>query len=242
VLTQSAKPYKKYPTFSEMAALMLFIGRNSEDDTVVEMLASAIRRDISFGVLGPDQKLKIAGLRQSYGGSNHSMRETLRMLAAEGMVEATNQRGYRVTSATEDDLRDILLLRLEVEKLALKRSLEHGDVAWESRVVAALHGVSRADIAVQNQPDDVTALEWDEACRELVLTLAAACGSPRLIKMVAQFFGQSRRFRLALLREGRIDFRARKARQEILQNAIIARDEAKVLATLEDEIGTDLRA
>ena len=221
---------------------MLFVGRNPEDDTVVEMLASAIRRDISFGVLRPDQKLKFAGVRQTYGGSNHSMRETLRMLASEGMVEATNQRGYRVTSATEDDLRDILLLRLEVEKLALKRSLEHGGVAWESRVVAALHAVSRADIAVQDMPDDVTALEWDEACRELTLTLSAACDSPRLIKMVAQFFGQSRRFRLALLREGRIDFPARKTRQEMLQDAIIARDKAKALGVLEDEIGNDLGA
>ena len=221
---------------------MLFVGRKTEDDTVVEMLASAIRRDISFGVLRPDQKLKIEGLRQSYGGSNHSMRETLRMLASEGVVEATNQRGFRVTSATEDDLRDILLLRLEVEKLALKRSLERGNVAWESRVVAALHAVSRADASVQAQPDDVTALEWDGACRDLTMTLADACNSPRLINMVSQFYGQSRRFRLALLREGRIDFAARKARHDVLRDAIVARDEAKALAVLEDDIGTDLGA
>jgi GntR family carbon starvation induced transcriptional regulator len=167
---------------------MLFVGKKPEDDTVVETLASAIRRDISFGVLRPDQKLTILGLRQSYGGSSHSMPETLRMLASEGMVEATNQRGYWVTSATEDDLHDILLLRLEVEKFALKRSLKFGDVMWESRVVAALYAVSRADSAVQNQSDDVTVLEWDRVCRDLALTLAAACESPRLIKMVAQFF------------------------------------------------------
>ncbi|MEP2784844.1 MAG: GntR family transcriptional regulator [Pseudoruegeria sp.] len=221
---------------------MLFVGRSEEDDTVIEMLASAIRRDISFGVLRPDQKLKIADLRQLYGGSNHSMRETLRMLTTEGMVEAINQRGYRVTSATEDDLRDILLLRLEVESLALKRSLEHGDVTWESRVMAALHSISRADVAVQDHPDDITALEWDEACRELVLTLASACNSPRLIKMVAQFYGQSRRFRLALLREGRIDFAARTARQMALQRAILDRNEAGALSALRDEIGSDLRA
>ena len=101
---------------------MLFGGRTSEDETVVTMLASAIRRDISFGVLRPDQKLKLEALRQSYGGSNHSMRETLRILTSEGLVEATNWRGFRVTSATDGDLRDILLMRLEVEKLALTRS------------------------------------------------------------------------------------------------------------------------
>ncbi|MEP5761080.1 MAG: GntR family transcriptional regulator [Litoreibacter sp.] len=219
---------------------LLFGGRKSEDDTVVEMLASAIRRDISFGLLRPDQKLKLAELRQAYGGSNHSMRETLRILSSEGVVEATNQRGFRVTSATEDDLRDILLVRLEVEKIGLKRSLERGDVAWESRVVAALHGVSRADAIVQENPDDVTALEWDEACRDLSMTLISASGSPRLTNMAAQFYGQSRRFRLALLREGRIDFATRAVRRTELQDAIMERDEDRALGVLEGEIGADL--
>lgn len=225
-----------------MVIKLIFGGRSSEDDTVVEMLASAIRRDISFGVLRPDQKLKLADLRQAYGGSNHSMRETLRILSSEGVVEAASQRGFRVTSATEDDLRDILLVRLEVEKLGLKRSLERSDVAWEGRVVAALHAVSRADAVVQDNPDDVTALEWDEACRNLSMTLVSASGSPRLTTMAAQFYGQSRRFRLALLREGRIDFAARSTRRIALQEAIIARDEARAIGILEDEIGADLGA
>ena len=225
-----------------MVNTLLFGRRKSDDDTVVEMLASSIRRDISFGVLRPDQKLKLADLRQAYGGSNHSMRETLRILSSEGVVEATNQRGFRVTSATEDDLRDILLVRLEVEKLGLKRSLERGDVAWESRVIAILHSVSRADATVLENPDDVTALEWDEACRDLIMTLISASGSPRISDIAAQFYGQSRRFRLALLREGRIDFAARAARRTELQNAIIARDEARALGVLEDEIGADLGA
>lgn len=219
---------------------MIFAGRKRDDETVVAMLAAAIRRDISFGVLRPDQKLKIDALRQSYGGSNHSMRETLRMLSSEGMVEATSQRGFRVTSATEDDLRDIVLMRLEVERLGLVRSLERGTVAWESRVVAALHAVSRADVTVQATPDDSTALEWDEACRDLTMAIVAACGSPRLLELAGQFYNQSRRFRLALLREGRIDFSARAARRDALRDALLARDVAGAVACLEEDIHADL--
>lgn len=214
-------------------------GRN-DDDTVVAMLASAIRRDISFGVLPPDQKLKIEALRQSYGGSNHSMRECLRMLAAEGMVEATSQRGFRVTSATEEDLRDILLMRLECEKLGLERSLEMGDVTWESRVVAALHALTRAEDAVQNSPDDLTALQWDDACHGVSAALMSACNSPRLIAMADQFYNQSRRFRLALLREGQIDFAARAARQAALHKAVIARDRDAALHLWEEDITEDV--
>nr|WP_319383187.1 GntR family transcriptional regulator [uncultured Roseibium sp.] len=221
---------------------MLFGGRNRDDDTVVAVLASAIRRDISFGVLPPDEKLKIEALRQAYGGSNHSMRETLRMLAAEGLVEATSQRGFRVMSATQEDLEDILLMRIQAEKLGLKRAMERGDVTWESRVVATFHTLGRAEAAVQARPDDTTALEWDEACRAVSETLLSACGSRRLIQMAGKFYNQSRRFRLALLREGRIDFAARAQRMENLQKAVLGRDEHKALTLLEDDIRADLGA
>ncbi|MYM56841.1 GntR family transcriptional regulator [Thalassovita mangrovi] len=219
---------------------MLFPRKQAEDDTVVEMLASALRRDISFGVLRPDEKLKIEALRQRYGGSNHSMRETLRTLVAEGMVEATNQRGFRVTSATEEDLRDILSMRMEIEKLGLAWSLTQGGVEWEASVIAAQHQLAHAEAAVQTNPDDVTALQWDEACRMFAITLISACGSPRLIEMAGRFYDQSRRFRLAQLREGRIDFAARAARRENLKNATVARDEQAALKLLEEDIRADL--
>jgi len=217
---------------------LIFGGKHREDDTVVEMLASALRRDISFGVLAPDQKLKIEQLRQRYGGSNHSMRETLRMLTVEGMVEATAQRGFRVTSATEQDRNDILLMRLSLEALALSRALQHGDVDWEASVIAAAHRLDRADHAVQSSPDDVTALEWDETCRAFSFAVLGACDSPRMLDTIGRHFDQSRRFRLTLLREGRIDFAERARRREALKVAIIARDEVAALALLE----TDIRA
>lgn len=219
----------------------MFFGKHQDDDeTVVAMLASAIRRDISFCVLAPDQKLKIDLLRQRYGGSNHSMRETLRLLSAEGLVEATSQRGFRVTSATESDRQDILLIRLEVEQLGLERALARAKVDWEGRVIAAFHAADRADLAVRQNPDDVTALEWDEACRSATLSIMSGSGSPRLFDLADKFFGQSRRFRLAALREGTIDFAARKVRRQGLQDAILAREAARALALLEQEITADM--
>lgn len=214
--------------------------RKSEDDTIVGMLASALRRDISFGALHPDQKLKITDLRTRYGGSNHSMRETLRILAAEGLVEATSQRGFRVMSATEDDLRDLAMVREEVEKIALRRALELGDVAWEGRVIAAHHALQKAEAIVAQAPDEMAALEWDEACRAFSAAIVAGSESPRLIEMQRRLFDQSRRFRLALLREGRLDFAARRSRQRVLLEAVLSRDEPTALAAIAEDIKEDL--
>lgn len=220
---------------------MIFGRAEREDDTVVAMLASALRRDISFGALLPDQKLKIEALRQRYGGSNHSMRETLRLLSAEGLVEATAQRGFRVTSATEDDLRDIRLVRGEIERVALRLAIAEGDTGWEGRVVAAHHALRKAEDRVARDPDDLAALEWDEACRAFSAALISACGSPRLVDLQRKFFDQSRRFRLALLREGHLDFDARRQRQAQLVNAVLARDADAALAALEQEIAADFK-
>jgi DNA-binding GntR family transcriptional regulator len=220
---------------------MIFGRGESEDETVVAMLASALRRDISFGALLPDQKLKIEALRQRYGGSNHSMRETLRILSAEGLVEATAQRGFRVTSATEEDLRDICLVRLEVERIGLTRALAQGDTAWEGRVIAAQHALRKAEARVAASPDDLTALEWDEACRAFSAALISGCGSPRLIDLQRKFFDQSRRFRLSLLREGHLDFTARRTRQGALVEAVLERDTDTALAILEEDVRAEFK-
>lgn len=220
---------------------MIFRQGSKDDDTIVNMLASALRRDISFGTLLPDQKLKIHELRTRYGGSNHSMRETLRLLSAEGLVEATSQRGFRVTSATADDLRDIALVRREIEKIALGLALEKGDVAWEGRVVAAHHALQKAEDAVQAQADDLVALEWDTACWDFAAAIIGGCESPRLIQMHRRFFDQSRRFRLALLREGHLDFDARRQRHARLLQAVLDRDEQAAQTALGETIDTELK-
>lgn len=219
---------------------MLFARQSGDDATVVAVLAAALRRDISFGTLLPDEKLKIEKLRQRYGGSNHSMRETLRQLSAEGLVEAVAQRGFRVTSATEEDRLDILLMRVQIERLGLARSMERANVSWEAGLVAAQHALGRADQQVAAAPDDLNALEWDEACRAFHAALVAGCGSPRLMGQQAQFYNQSRRFRLAQLREGQVDFAARGQRRNGLVSAVLDRDVDRALGALEHEITAEI--
>ena len=218
----------------------MFSIKSGDDRTIVELLASTLRRDIAFGALLPDQKLKIDELRRRYGGSNHSMRETLRLLSAEGLVEATAQRGFRVTSDTEDDLRDIQFVRIEIESIALTRAISQGDVAWEGTVMAAHHSLQRAETAVIETPDDLTALKWDEACRAFSCSLIEACNSPRLIDLHKKYFDQSRRFRLAQMREGKLDWTARKARQKALLTAVLNRDSGAARALLKQEIEAEL--
>lgn len=201
----------------------MFGRKNNENDTVVALLAAAIRRDISFGELPPDSKLKIESLRSRYGGSAHSIREALVSLSVEGLVEATAQRGFRVASATAADLEDITRLRGELEVMGLRWSMENGDIAWEGRVLAARHALSRIESFMLEQPETY-ALEWEEYNRQFHHALMDACGSPRLLDIQDKLYNQSRRFRLAALKEGRINFNNSQKEHDDLATAAIKRD------------------
>ena len=125
---------------------------------------------------------------------------------------------------------------MDRRKFLLGSSLAIGGLA----AVAATGGaVRKAEAQVDGSPDDLTALEWDEACREFSAALISGCNSPRLIDLHRKFFDQSRRFRLALLREGQLDFNARRKRQDALLKAVLDRDTDIALGLLAAEIAAD---
>lgn len=218
---------------------MIFSRKNNDAQTVVGLIASALRRDISFGTLAPDQRLKIEELRSKYGGSNHSMREALTLLSTEGLVEANAQRGFRVSSATEDDLKDIVRLRSEIERLGLDWSMEIADVAWESEVIASQYKLTRAIKEVRESTAE-GALAWDDADRNFHLALVSGCDSPRLIASHTRLYDQARRFRLAAITENRIDFDQESALHSALVDSITNRDKTRALAQLKTLIDSTL--
>ncbi|MCZ2721383.1 GntR family transcriptional regulator [Marinomonas sp. 15G1-11] len=217
----------------------MIFSNNYDNETVVGLIASAIRRDISFGELSPDKRLKIEELRTRYGGSSHSLREALTRLSTQGLVEANAQRGFRVSSATEEDLKDIIQLRWEIEKLGLEWSLKKGDVKWQGKIIASSHELSRAQESVMASPID-SALEWDEANRMFHINLMSASGSPRLIATHTQLYDQSRRFILRALREQQLNFTSISNNQKRLVDAILVNDIETAKKCLQQDIEGNL--
>ena len=218
---------------------MIFSRNSTDNETVVGLIANAIRRDISFGELEPNKRLKIEELRARYGGSSHSLREALTMLSTQGLVEANTQRGFRVASATDDDLKDIMRMRIEIERLGLSWSLQNGDVTWESQIVASHHALVKAQNDVIESPLEA-ALAWDEANRSFHTSLTAACNSPRLVATQVQLYDQSRRFILAALREQQLDFTSLANNQNRLVETVLARKNDAALEFLQRDIEGNL--
>ncbi|MCC5979131.1 MAG: GntR family transcriptional regulator [Salinarimonas sp.] len=210
---------------------MFWRGKQETESSVVRLLAAQLRRDIAFGILAPDTRLKIDDLRTRYGGSAHSFREALTLLAGEGLVESQAQRGFRVASATGADLEDIQRMRARIEALGLEWSLAHADATWEAGLVAARHALSRAVEAVRGDAAG-EALFWDEAAAGFHAMLVSNCRSPRLIAFQERLALESRRFRLAALIEGRVDHDAEEAMRGRVLDAVLARDVGAATAHL----------
>ncbi len=134
-----------------------------------------LRGDILSGQHAPGMKLHSATLCQRYGASSGVLREALPRLAGEGLVITEAQRGYRVATVSVDDLQQLTEARVLVETETLRQSIAHGDLAFESRLIAAHHTLSRIDpIAADGSIRE----EWLAAHSEFHSALLA--GSPNL--------------------------------------------------------------
>src|SRR6201990_2330640 len=108
-------------------------GPRSPTSAVLERL----RADILSTKLVPGQKLHIAGLAKQFSVSLAAVREALSRLVADGLVQASDQRGFRVSPVSLADLADVTQTRIDIEGLALRRAIERGDDAWLNSVKTA---------------------------------------------------------------------------------------------------------
>jgi DNA-binding GntR family transcriptional regulator len=205
--------------------------------TQLQRVYLRLRREILACRLAPGAKLNIASLAQEHGVSPGAVREALAMLEKEWFVHIEPQKGYSVRPVSADDLLDLTLARIEIERACLASSLAQGDIEWESQLVAAFHRTSRtAREAVALTHGDPA---WIAAHDGFHNALVAACRSQRLLATRALLYDQSERYRqLSLSFSVERDV---ESEHRLLRDAALARDiprtqdlaEAHIRATAE---------
>ncbi|MFC4469378.1 GntR family transcriptional regulator [Streptomyces xiangluensis] len=145
--------------------------------TVYGQVRSAI---LDRGEFTPGQRLKPADLTSQYGVSLSVIREALGLLAAKGLVRIERNRGFRVTPLSCETLNDLTEARVINECAALRLSVQHGDVAWESQVLAAHHRLASEPLFLPGDPPTRNA-RWAAAHIEFHHALIAACDNAVLL-------------------------------------------------------------
>jgi DNA-binding GntR family transcriptional regulator len=148
--------------------------------TLVEQVCADIRADILAGRRPPGTRLVLAPLVEEYRSSMGVIREALSRLVSQGLVVVEAQHGFRVISISIEDLEHLTEARSLIEVMVLRESISHGGVAWESRLVAAHHTMTRMP---QVLPDDPKRFDedWVIAHAAFHEALLSGCTNPRLI-------------------------------------------------------------
>src|SRR5262252_1570154 len=113
--------------------------------TLADTLAAELRSAILRGAVAPGARLRLDELRTRFGVSLSPLREALSRLAAEGVVTAASQRGYRVPEVSLEGLEEVNTVRCHIEPLALAESIRRGGDDWEERLVAVFHRLTKVE-------------------------------------------------------------------------------------------------
>ena len=185
-----------------MSSIGLSFGESLADErprSLTSAVQERLRADILSTRLLPGQKLHIAGLAKQFSVSLAAVREALSRLVADGLVQASDQRGFRVSPVSPADLADVTQTRIDIEGLALRRSIERGDAAW----LASVEKSSRRSVPF---PTPIPTIrphhyeEWVVRHRIFHRTLVNACGSQWLLGFRDVLHEQSERYRRLSIR------------------------------------------
>ena len=89
-----------------------------------ETIAAELRTELMAGVLRPGADLSQVELAERFGVSRIPVRDALRILAGEGLVEMEANRGAKAISLTPGEVREIYDLRILLECDCLRRAAE----------------------------------------------------------------------------------------------------------------------
>ncbi|WID99520.1 GntR family transcriptional regulator [Bosea vestrisii] len=197
-----------------------------------EQAYERIRSDIIFGRLRPGQRLTLEKLRPAYGVGISTLREILSRLTPEGLVTAEGQRGFQVAPCSAEDLKEIAALRLLIEKNALVKSFQAGDMEWEGRVVASHHKLARLEASLL-AGDESRTQQWKRYDWEFHQALVSACGSKALLDLHSGIYDRYLRYQMVF-----VIFRGPVAADEhkALLECALNRDAEKAEAILERHV------
>lgn len=105
---------------------------------IQEQVYVALKRDILYGVLEPGTQLKELELTEHYGVSRSPIREALRRLCGDGLVELKPNCGIYVRVFTADYVEDILDMRVLLEGRGMERACTEGINAQQREALLAL--------------------------------------------------------------------------------------------------------
>lgn len=143
-----------------------------EVDGTVSRVASLLRDEILKGSLAPGTQMVVATLADQLGTSKGSVREAIRELVSEGLLEHHLHRGTFVREFSAEECADLYLSRSVIEVWAAERILVEKPTNFEA-----------LESAVDRMASSDSATEIIDADMDFHRALVELAGSPRMTEL-----------------------------------------------------------
>lgn len=174
---------------SEQALQALASKVGNRHRTATLFVADVLREAIATGELPEGDQLLQNDIAEALGVSRTPVRESLRLLEAEGWVEFSPHRGAVVATLSSDEVRQIFEIRFTLEALALKQSLPKVEMAVFDEAARILDELD-AEREISR---------WVALNRRFHLTLYAGAGERLIALIESQYDAVDRYLRLELV-------------------------------------------
>lgn len=154
-----------------------------------ERIADVLRAEILSGAIRPGERLRQEDIAERMGGSRLPVREALRMLAAEGLVEIEANKGASVPRLDAEEVETLYRMRERLEPLAVIESMPRlGE--------QDLDELERIQKAIEAGVDVPTFLTLD---REFHMVTYRGCTDENLMATVIRLWNASQHYRRAFM-------------------------------------------
>jgi DNA-binding GntR family transcriptional regulator len=167
-------------------------GEGTGHRTLAEKAFAMLHDAIIVGELHPGERLPIGDLAEAMHLSQMPIREALRRLDADGLVENIPHRGASVAPLTIEDLREVYDARLLLELPAIEGAAARFTAADEREAAASLERLEDAT----ERGERTLALNAHTAFH---FGLYAASGSRWLPRLISPLWDNAERYRVAAL-------------------------------------------
>jgi DNA-binding GntR family transcriptional regulator len=145
--------------------------------SLVELAVRRLRAEIVSGAFAPGERLVEEQLTRRFGISRAPLREALRLLGQQGLVEHLPRRGVRVVALSARDIDELFSLRDVLERFALQCALGGGGVPDPDGLAVAHAAVERMEAAAGD------AAAQAAAHRAFHLSLVTLAGHQHLLRV-----------------------------------------------------------
>ena len=119
--------------------------QDEQDLSRAELAYKRLREGIRSGDFRPGQRLREIELAERLQVSRTPIREAIRRLASDGLVEGAPSRGMMIISLDKKQVRELYALREALEGTAARMAAQHAS----SAEIAAMHDLLDAEAAVK---------------------------------------------------------------------------------------------